>query len=124
MTKGGAWRVLTIVLVVLAGVAGLVAVRVRAVTEHQWGAMQARIEDLKDVTQTLDLWSGMLDSRFTYEGLSFSWRLKTDVHNAAGHQLYIRDSVIVNPNAPASRAVNWSAWRKPSYWSSRPCMIH
>jgi vitamin K-dependent gamma-carboxylase len=51
------------------------------------------------------------DGRFTYEGLSFSWRLKTDVRNAGAHQLYIRDSTIVNPNGRGIAAVNWSEWR-------------
>ncbi|HEY6226982.1 MAG TPA: HTTM domain-containing protein, partial [Verrucomicrobiae bacterium] len=51
------------------------------------------------------------DGRFTYEGLSFSWRLKADIHNAAGHQLFIRDPAIVNPNVAGPRAVNWSEWR-------------
>jgi hypothetical protein len=51
------------------------------------------------------------DGRFTYEGLSFSWRLKTDVRNAGAHQLFIRDPAIVNPTGQGLAAVNWSEWR-------------
>ena len=50
------------------------------------------------------------DGRFTYEGLSFSWRLKTDVHHAAAAQLRIDDSAIVPRNGPDAGRINWAAW--------------
>ncbi len=51
------------------------------------------------------------DGRFTYEGFSFSWRLKADVHRAYGHQLFIRDSGLVNAKVVGPTAINWQDWR-------------
>lgn len=50
------------------------------------------------------------DGRFTYEGMSFSWRLKGEARHAFGHQLYIKDPVILPGTAVVRPPVNWSAW--------------
>jgi len=51
------------------------------------------------------------DGRFTYEGLSFSWRLKADRHSARGAILIVRDEVILNATAGARAAIDWQEWR-------------
>lgn len=51
------------------------------------------------------------DARFTYEGFSFSWRLKADTRHGYGHQLFIIDPKIVAPDPPARSRIDWSQWR-------------
>jgi uncharacterized membrane protein YphA (DoxX/SURF4 family) len=48
------------------------------------------------------------DGRFTYEGMSFSWRLKGEARHALGHQLYIQDPAILA--GPRLQSINWSGW--------------
>jgi hypothetical protein len=55
------------------------------------------------------------DGRFTYEGMSFSWRLKAEARHARGHQLYIRDTTILPSGGAAVEGgggdrIAWSAW--------------
>src|SRR5882724_2298278 len=58
------------------------------------------------------------DSRFTYEGQSFSWRLKADVRQSSPAEIIVQDSAIISENtAPASgpltssaRRINWPEW--------------
>ena len=67
------------------------------------------------VTQTfLPLRQHLIDSdaRFTYEGLSFSWRLKADTRHAISHSLTIQDDQVVASASPGGRTqINWSAWQ-------------
>ncbi|MEY2409835.1 MAG: vitamin K-dependent gamma-carboxylase [Verrucomicrobiota bacterium] len=50
------------------------------------------------------------DGRFTYEGMSFSWRLKAEARHARGHQLFIRDtSILPSPGSGRDR-IDWEAW--------------
>ena len=51
------------------------------------------------------------DGRFTYEGLSFSWRLKADDHRALGAQLFLRDTTIISRDATGRAAIHWEVWR-------------
>jgi hypothetical protein len=51
------------------------------------------------------------DARFTYEGLSFSWRLKADVHHAHGAKLYVRDPQMFSMDASGRAAVDWAEWK-------------
>ncbi|MEZ6120764.1 MAG: HTTM domain-containing protein [Pirellulaceae bacterium] len=49
------------------------------------------------------------DSRFTYEGFSFSWRLKADTRHAVGHQLRIADAAVMSA-ANDNPVVHWQNW--------------
>lgn len=51
------------------------------------------------------------DARFTYEGFSFSWRLKADTRVTFGHSLMIVDSKILTPHPEARATIDWSEWR-------------
>lgn len=51
------------------------------------------------------------DARFTYEGLSFSWRLKSETHHAFRHQLFIQDAGIISADGAGGHRINWSEWR-------------
>lgn len=51
------------------------------------------------------------DGRFTYEGLSFSWRLKSDRRNARGALLIVKDDRVLQPGPGAGARIDWSAWR-------------
>jgi hypothetical protein len=50
------------------------------------------------------------DGRITYEGQSFSWRLKADVRDGVGHQLIIEDSEIISRDATGPMLIDWTAW--------------
>jgi vitamin K-dependent gamma-carboxylase len=50
------------------------------------------------------------DGRFTYEGLSFSWRLKADVHHALFPQLFVHDREVLSRDATSVTHVNWNQW--------------
>lgn len=51
------------------------------------------------------------DGRFTYEGMSFSWRLKSDARLGMPHELYIADQKIISRDPQTGEAViNWDAW--------------
>ena len=52
------------------------------------------------------------DGRFTYEGLSFSWRLKADDHHALGVQMFLRDSKIISRDEAGRIRINWNEWHK------------
>jgi len=51
------------------------------------------------------------DARFTYEGLSFSWRLKTETHHAHRVQLFLEDPAILARGADGRPHIHWTAWR-------------
>jgi hypothetical protein len=65
------------------------------------------------------------DSRFTYEGLSFSWRLKADVHSALPVQIIIEDPAIISDQSGHAE-VHWEAWHgdKVIYRRLTPAEIH
>ena len=46
------------------------------------------------------------DGRFTYEGLSFSWRLKADVHHALPARIYLEDTGLIG----ADGTLHWQQW--------------
>jgi len=58
------------------------------------------------------------DSRFTYEGQSFSWRLKADVRQSSPAEIIVQDSAIIyenaalanGPLASSARRINWPQW--------------
>jgi vitamin K-dependent gamma-carboxylase len=50
------------------------------------------------------------DGRFTYEGLSFSWRLKADDHRALGVHLFVQDPTIISPDHSGRVRINWKEW--------------
>lgn len=50
------------------------------------------------------------DGRFTYEGLSFSWRLKSDRRSARGAILMVRDPQILSITNARPR-IDWSKWQ-------------
>jgi vitamin K-dependent gamma-carboxylase len=51
------------------------------------------------------------DGRFTYEGMSFSWRLKSEMRHAYAHQLFLRDPAIVATDAAGVTRIHWNEWR-------------
>jgi hypothetical protein len=50
------------------------------------------------------------DARITYEGMSFSWRLKGEARRAYAHQLYVHDDALLAPNASGRARINWNEW--------------
>lgn len=51
------------------------------------------------------------DGRFTYEGMSFSWRLKADVRQGQPHQLYIADPQIISIDKTSGEPhIDWHEW--------------
>ena len=66
------------------------------------------------------------NGRFTYEGMSFSWRLKAEARHAQGHQLFIQDATIIPPPNSGARRINWSEWHgdKVVYRRLTPGRIH
>jgi vitamin K-dependent gamma-carboxylase len=50
------------------------------------------------------------DARFTYEGISFSWRLKAEDHRAMAFQMFIKDPQILVPEGAGRVRVNWNEW--------------
>jgi hypothetical protein len=50
------------------------------------------------------------DSRFTWEGLSFSWRLKAEVYRSTPCELLVEDGSVVNTDAAGRSRVNWNEW--------------
>jgi vitamin K-dependent gamma-carboxylase len=50
------------------------------------------------------------DGRFTWEGLSFSWRLKTDWYQPSLCEISLQDSSIVKTDASGISTIDWSRW--------------
>jgi len=50
------------------------------------------------------------DGRFTYEGMSFSWRLKTEARLGVVHTIYVDDSAILVKDATGRTQINWEEW--------------
>ncbi|MDX1951441.1 MAG: HTTM domain-containing protein [Verrucomicrobiota bacterium] len=63
------------------------------------------------------------DARITFEGLSFSWRLKAEVYRAALCSIYLQDQAIIQPG---SESVSWNAWpgEKIIYQPVKPGQIN
>jgi len=51
------------------------------------------------------------DSRFTWEGLSFSWRLKAEVYRSTPCEMLVEDGAVVNTDAAGRSRINWNEWR-------------
>jgi hypothetical protein len=65
------------------------------------------------------VWQGLMplrqyvvhgDSRFTWEGLSFSWRLKAEVYSCTPLQLSIEDSKIISSDSHGRSLIDWRQW--------------
>ncbi len=50
------------------------------------------------------------DGRFTWEGLSFSWRLKTDWYQPSLCEISLDDNLLVPINATSVSDINWGHW--------------
>jgi len=50
------------------------------------------------------------DGRLTYEGLSFSWRLKADSHHYNGLQMIVSDREVVSRIAQGKFQIDWRKW--------------
>jgi hypothetical protein len=50
------------------------------------------------------------DPRFTWEGLSFSWRLKADVYRALPTNLTIEDRLVISQDPEGRARIDWNAW--------------
>ena len=66
------------------------------------------------------LWQGLLptrrylisaDTRFTWEGLSFSWRLKADLYRSTPCNLYLEDSGLISRDPAGHCRIDWSQWQ-------------
>jgi uncharacterized membrane protein YphA (DoxX/SURF4 family) len=51
------------------------------------------------------------DSRLTWEGLSFCWRLKAEVYRCIPSQYFLGDSGIISTNADHVVQIHWNAWK-------------
>src|SRR4029453_13130967 len=47
----------------------------------------------------------------TYEGLSFSWRLKADNHHAFTAKMFVRDPMILSSDRTGHTQINWNEWQ-------------
>ena len=50
------------------------------------------------------------DARMTYEGLSFSWRLKADDHRALSVQMFVDDPAIISRDDAGRMRIDWTQW--------------
>ena len=50
------------------------------------------------------------DGRFTWEGLSFSWRLKAEVYRSGPCELSLEDQSIISRDADGRIRINWNEW--------------
>ena len=54
------------------------------------------------------------DARFTWEGLSFSWRLKAEVYRCTPCELSMEDSTLISREEHGRSQVDWNHWRGES----------
>jgi hypothetical protein len=52
------------------------------------------------------------DSRFTWEGLSFSWRLKAEVYRCTPCELRLEDLGVVSRDETGRIRINWNNWHQ------------
>lgn len=50
------------------------------------------------------------DGRFTWEGLSFSWRLKAEIYRSSPCQITAQDAVIISRDDTGQTRINWNEW--------------
>ncbi len=50
------------------------------------------------------------DARFTHEGLSFSWRLKSEASRGLIPAIFVEDSAILGKDAAGRPQINWKEW--------------
>jgi hypothetical protein len=50
------------------------------------------------------------DARFTWEGLSFSWRLKAEVYRCTPCRLIIEDPSVISHGPSGATRIDWSRW--------------
>lgn len=76
----------------------------------------------------LPLRAGLIpgDSRITFEGLSFSWRLKADVYRSSPFKLQLDDPALFPRDTPGKTTIQWTAWHgdKALYRVVRPAEIN
>lgn len=53
------------------------------------------------------------DGRFTYEGMSFSWRLKSEFRQSIAHRFHLEDAGIVSRDTNGQVHLDWSHWAGP-----------
>lgn len=53
------------------------------------------------------------DGRFTYEGMSFSWRLKSEARRAVVHELRLTDRTILGLSSNGVPQFHWALWHGP-----------
>ena len=65
------------------------------------------------------------DGRFTWEGLSFSWRLKAEIYRSVPCEIFVDDPSVISRNADGAVAINWKNWRgdKVVYSTINPASI-
>lgn len=51
------------------------------------------------------------DARFTFEGLSFSWRLKAEVYRASPCEIEVTDPGIITAAANGKPQIHWDQWQ-------------
>ena len=51
------------------------------------------------------------DSRFSYQGLSFSWRLKAEVRRAKAAQFFVKDAAVITTDKTGRAQIDWNQWR-------------
>lgn len=50
------------------------------------------------------------DARITFEGLSFSWRLKAEVYRTTPCEIFIHDPAVISQDKGGTSEVHWAAW--------------
>ena len=51
------------------------------------------------------------DSRFTWEGLSFCWRLKAEVYRCLPGKLFIEDPKVISKDPSGRTQIDWTQWK-------------
>jgi vitamin K-dependent gamma-carboxylase len=51
------------------------------------------------------------DGRFTWEGLSFSWRLKAEIYRTVPCEIFVDDTSIISRKPDGTAQIDWSQWR-------------
>jgi uncharacterized membrane protein YphA (DoxX/SURF4 family) len=66
------------------------------------------------------------DSRFTWEGLSFSWRLKAEVYRSTPAELIVEDRAVVQTDPTGRSRIDWNEFRgeKVLYRNANPARLN
>jgi vitamin K-dependent gamma-carboxylase len=65
------------------------------------------------------------DARFTWEGLSFSWRLKAEVYRCTPCELWLEDKTIIHRDDVGHNSIDWTRWHgeRVEYRSLNPAHV-